>query len=213
MLRLLVASNNPGKLKEIRTILRDLMDRVQLITPVDLDLELDIAETGQTYAENAAIKVHGFSRAAVDAGHQGLIILADDSGLEVDALGGAPGLYSARFSPLPGATDADRRAHMLFKLEGSPPPRSARFHCTVALMASDGIIHYAEGSCKGEIITEERGNNGFGYDPIFWIPRLGRTMAELPSADKNQISHRAHAIQAATPQLIQLITADENNSV
>jgi XTP/dITP diphosphohydrolase len=130
-----------------------------------------------------------------------LISLADDSGLEVDALNGLPGIRSARFSPLPDATDADRRAILLELLQEHARPWTAHFHCTVAIATSENKVYLAQGNCPGEIIPEERGTNGFGYDPIFMIPEAGATMAELDMAEKNRISHRARAINATLPIL------------
>ncbi len=196
MLEILVATANRGKLHEIQSLLADLP--LRLLIPADLGLSLEVAETGDTYAANAALKASAFARLA------GLLTLADDSGLEVDALGGLPGVRSARFSPLPGANDADRRSYLLAQLDGKPRPWTAHFHCTVALAEADGETTYFEGDCPGEIIPGERGTNGFGYDPIFLLPELGRTMAELSMDEKNQLSHRARAIKAAIPTLRRL---------
>lgn len=193
MNKLLIATTNKGKIRELHAILDGL--GIQLLTPTDLHLHLDVHEDGTTYAENAAKKALAFAHAS------GLTALADDSGLEVDALGGAPGLYSARYSPKPGAKDADRRAYLLENLRGKPHPWTARFVATVALAGPDGSVELAEGSCAGEIIPEERGNGGFGYDPIFFMPELGQTMAELPEETKNRLSHRARAVQAAMPMI------------
>jgi XTP/dITP diphosphohydrolase len=124
----------------------------------------------------------------------------------VDALGGAPGLFSARYHPQPGANDADRRQYLLENLRGLPRPWTARFHCTVAVAAPPGALYYASGDCPGEIIPDERGTNGFGYDPIFYFPEWGKTMAELPLEQKNRISHRARAVMAAVPVLEQIFS-------
>jgi XTP/dITP diphosphohydrolase len=193
MKQLLIASTNPGKLHEIRALLEEMS--LELVSPPQLGIQLQVIEDGETYAENAARKALAYSRAS------GLLALADDSGLEVDALGGLPGLHSARLSPLPGATDADRRALLLEKLSDLPRPWWAKFHCTVAIASPDGDIHYAQGQCRGEIIPLERGRSGFGYDPIFLLPELGKTMAELNMGEKNQLSHRARAVIAAKPIL------------
>lgn len=194
---LLLASTNPGKLREMRALLKDL--KVRLLSPEDLGLAIEVEETGATYAENAASKARAFAL------RSGLVSLADDSGLEVDALGGAPGLYSARYAPHPGATDADRRAYLLQQLQDQPRPWSARFRCTVAIALPSGEVHFTEGVCPGEIISEERGRGGFGYDPVFLIPSLNKTMAELSMQEKNRISHRALAVRAAIPLLKGLI--------
>jgi XTP/dITP diphosphohydrolase len=197
MQKLLIATGNRGKIKEIQALLEGL--DVELVTPKDIGLEIEVHEDGQTYAENAGKKALAYSKAS------GLLSLADDSGLEVDALDGAPGLYSARYSPLPGATDADRRAYMLKNLTGKPRPWTAHFHATVAIGSSDGQVLFADGNCFGEIIPDERGNNGFGYDPIFFIPETKHTMAELSMDEKNRLSHRALAVKNALPILQKML--------
>lgn len=193
---LLIATNNKGKVAEIKALLE--REGIRLFTPAELGLELDISEDGLTYAENASKKAQAFSLAS------GMIAMADDSGLEVDALNGAPGMHSHRFSPLPGATDADRRKYLLEKLEGLARPWKAHFRATVAVAQLSGKVRLAIGQCDGEIIPEERGSNGFGYDPIFFIPEAGRTMAELEMDEKNRLSHRARAVQNAIPILREL---------
>ena len=189
MRKLLIATSNKGKIKEFQALLSAL--DVQLVTPQDIGLNLEVVEDGQTYAENAGKKARAYSQAS------GLVCLADDSGLEVEALGGAPGLYSARYSPLPKDTDAGRRAYLLKNLMGAPQPWRAHFHATLAIGMSDGGLLFAVGDCFGEIISEERGENGFGYDPIFFIPATNCTMAELSTSVKNQLSHRALAVKNA----------------
>jgi XTP/dITP diphosphohydrolase len=193
MRSLLLATNNKGKVAEIKALLN--RAGLTLLTPAELGLALEIPEDGQTYAENASKKAAAFSQAS------GMITLGDDSGLEVDALDGQPGLHSHRFCPLPDATDADRRKYLLEKLQGSPRPWTACFRATVAVALPSGEVRVATGQCEGEIIPEERGTNGFGYDPIFFIPELGRTMAELEMDEKNRLSHRARAVQEAIPIL------------
>jgi len=197
MSRILVATNNPGKLIEIQDLLIDL--DVELLTPAQLGLDLDVVEDGNTYAENAARKALAFLKAS------GVITLADDSGLEVDALNGAPGLHSARYSTKPGASDADRRAFLLENLQGKQQPWKARFRCVIALATPGGKLNFSEGICPGEVIAEERGHNGFGYDPIFFMPELGLTMAELSREQKNRLSHRARAVIAARPLIQELL--------
>jgi XTP/dITP diphosphohydrolase len=187
--RLLLATTNPGKLTELLPLLDGL--GLVLVTPADLGLRLEVEENGATYAENAGLKAAAFCAAS------GLPCLADDSGLEVDALDGRPGLHSARFSPIPGASDADRRRRLLEQLAGRPRPWTARFRCVVALAIPGQALRFAEGICPGEIIPQERGAGGFGYDPVFLLPELGRTMAELPMEEKNRLSHRARAVLAA----------------
>lgn len=197
MRKLLIATGNRGKIEELGALLNDLS--VELLMPADLNLNLHVIEDGRTYAENAKKKAVAFARAS------GLTSLADDSGLEVEALGGAPGLYSARYSPQPGATDADRRALLLRNLQGRPRPWTARFRAAIAIATPDQHVRSAEGDCRGEIIPEERGTGGFGYDPIFLLPELGRTMAELDPDQKNRLSHRARAVMNARPILIEML--------
>jgi XTP/dITP diphosphohydrolase len=194
--KILLATGNAGKLEEIVALLRDLP--LDLLTPAMLGISQAVPELGDTYQENAALKAKAYAKASA------LLTLADDSGLEVDALDGAPGLHSARFSPIPAASDADRRLLLLEKLKVYPPPWTARFRCVVALAAPGGAIHFAEGTCPGEIIPVERGQFGFGYDPLFLVGETGRTMAELPMLEKNTLSHRALAIKAIRPLLIEL---------
>ncbi|PKN92089.1 MAG: non-canonical purine NTP pyrophosphatase, RdgB/HAM1 family [Chloroflexi bacterium HGW-Chloroflexi-6] len=193
MPKLLIATENQGKVREFQELLTGL--GFELLTPRQLGLNLNVIEDGDTYQENAGKKARAYAAAS------GLISLADDSGLEVAALAGAPGLYSARYSPKPGATDADRRLYLLENLRDKPRPWTAHFHATVAIATSDGNLRFVEGNCYGEIIPEERGTGGFGYDPIFLIPELGLTMAELDMDKKNRLSHRALAVQNALPVL------------
>jgi XTP/dITP diphosphohydrolase len=197
MSTLLLATNNRGKLVEIQDLLKNV--NIELVTPDQIGLKLEVEEDGQTYAENAARKAQAFAQAS------GLLTLADDSGLEVDALGGLPGLHSARFSPKPGATDADRRLLLLQRLQGHPRPWTARFRCLVALLNPGDPVQFTQGICPGEIVPEERGENGFGYDPIFFLQEFGLTMAQLSMDQKNQVSHRARAVKAAIPLLTKLI--------
>ena len=193
--KLLIATNNKGKLKELQAILQDL--NLELVLPADLGLKLDVEEDGQTYAENAIKKALAFSEAS------GLTALADDSGLEVDALGGRPGLHSSRFGPQP-STDASRRAYLLQNLSGIARPWTARFRATVAIASPGRGVRTVEGICPGEIIPEERGESGFGYDPIFRLEGLKTTMAELEIDEKNRLSHRGRAVRKAIPVLIEL---------
>lgn len=198
--KLLIASQNRGKIAEIKALLAG--EPLELVTPDEVGISLTVEETGHSYRQNAAIKAKAYTHAA------GLVSLADDSGLEVDALGGKPGIHSARFSPQPGATDADRRAYLLQQLTDYPRPWNARFRCVVAVASPPDTVYYTQGLCEGEIIQEESGEHGFGYDPIFWLPHLNHTMAELNMPLKNQISHRAHAVRKAIPLVRELL----NNS-
>jgi XTP/dITP diphosphohydrolase len=193
MKKLLIATNNAGKLSEITDLLIHLP--VQLIKPRDIGIDLDVDETGSTYEENARLKAAAFMQAG------GIASLADDTGLEVDALDGAPGLHSKRYAPEPGATDADRRMLLIKNLAKYPRPWSARFMCYVAMALPDSGMLMAQGSCEGEIIPEERGTQGFGYDSIFYFPELGMTMGELDLEEKNRISHRARAVMNIIPAI------------
>jgi XTP/dITP diphosphohydrolase len=207
MNKLLIATNNKGKIKEIQNLLKD--TGIELVTPAQIDLDLDVVEDGMTYAENATKKAAAFAQAS------GLVSLADDSGLEVDALGGAPGLYSARYGSPDGGklSDAERRAFLIRNLQDKSRPWRARFHATIAIAVPESswsqaanrlklqeqvpAVHIFEGFCEGEIIPEERGTGGFGYDPIFLLSELGKTMAELSMEEKNRLSHRAKAVMNA----------------
>jgi len=228
MKKLLIATNNNGKIQELQALLNDL--QVKLVIPSQIGLDLDIIEDGATYAENAAKKAIAFAQAS------GLISLADDTGLEVDALDGAPGLYSKRYGSednegqdLP---DFDRRRYLVKNLQNTPRPWMARFRATIAIAIPNNVtsskarslkhnqsktlqspgfdtplrgystngspkVKLTEGACEGEIIPEDRGTNGFGYDPIFLFPELGMTMAELSLDEKNRLSHRARAVMNA----------------
>jgi len=195
--RLLLATNNPGKVEEMTSLLA--RENLTLLTPIDIGLTLQVAEIGKSYLENATLKAVAFAKAS------GLVSLADDSGLEVDALNGQPGLHSHRFAPWPTASDADRRIYLLEKLNLKPHPWLAHFHATIVIASPGGSIGSADGECLGEIIPEERGTNGFGYDPIFFIPSFNRTMAELSLHEKNGISHRACAIHNAEPLISKML--------
>jgi XTP/dITP diphosphohydrolase len=193
MNKLLIATNNKGKVKELQELLKEL--DIKILIPSDLNLMLEVEEDGTTYAENASKKAVAFAKAS------GLTSLADDSGLEVDILDGAPGLYSARYSPDPNANDADRRLYLLQNLKGKPRPWNAHFHATIAIAQPAGNVQFSIGNCYGQIIPEERGTGGFGYDPIFFISELEKTMAELEMEQKNLVSHRALAVINALPIL------------
>ena len=193
-MKLLVATSNPGKLAEIREIVAGIA--LELVSLRDLRLPPP-DETGDTFHANAAQK------ATISARQSGLWTLADDSGLCVEALGGAPGVHSARYAP----TDEERRGKLLRELRGLPEEkRNAHFFCAVALSPPDGErILKAEGRVEGSIAFGERGTNGFGYDPIFLPAETpGRTLAELGSAEKNRLSHRGRALQRLRPVLERL---------
>ncbi len=195
--RLVLATRNLGKIREVTAIYGHL--EIAWVSLMDLPEIGDVAEEGATYAENAAAKARTVSSAS------GLTALADDSGLEIDALGGSPGVHSARFLG-PAATDAERNIRILQLLQELPDPkRTARYVAAVALARPDGVVHVFEGICEGRIATRPRGAGGFGYDPIF-VPRgETRTMAEVPAEVKNRISHRARALRAAEPHLVEIL--------
>jgi len=193
MTKLLLATQNKGKIKELQDLLLGL--GAEILIPEDLDLDLDIEESACTYLDNATQKATAY------ANKSNLLSLADDSGLEVEVLAGAPGIFSARYSPKPGANDQDRRHYLLKQLQGHARPWSAKFRCTVVLAAPGGETQFADGLCPGEIIPEERGEGGFGYDPIFLVDKMGKTMAELSMTEKNQVSHRALAVRSLLPVL------------
>jgi XTP/dITP diphosphohydrolase len=202
MFPLLLATGNPGKRRELEALLAPL--GFDLLDPADLHLTLQVEEVGGDYAANARLKARAFAQASR------LWTLADDTGLEVEALGGAPGLRSARLledhpqrPSGTGSSDAARRSLLLALLQDHPRPWTAHFCCSVALAHPDGSLDMAHGMCPGEIIPGARGSEGFGYDPIFLVAGTGRTMAELSLPVKNQISHRARAIHALLPTLRQ----------
>lgn len=192
-MQLLIATTNLGKIKEIKSILSNIP--AHLVTPAEIGLNLDVDETGSSYRENAEIKALAFSRASQ------LPVLSDDTGLEVAALSGLPGIHSARFVNSPHASDGDRRKLLLEKLSIYPRPWKARFICVATLVIPGSSPISMEGECVGEIIPEERGENGFGYDPLFLVQGTRKTMAELTLPEKNSISHRAKAVQALIPFL------------
>jgi XTP/dITP diphosphohydrolase len=211
--RLLVATHNPGKVQEYRELLAGLPLEVTYLDAERISLEVE--ETGETFAQNAILKATAYARAS------GLWTWADDSGLEVDALGGAPGVYSSRYAG-PGASDVDRYRKLLDALAGVPwERRTARFRCTVALATPRedvpgtsevlgtwaGTIRTADGACAGIIAFGPAGSNGFGYDPVFYLPEQGMTMAQLPPEVKNRISHRGLAARAAVEVLAELLQA------
>ncbi|MER3419231.1 MAG: non-canonical purine NTP pyrophosphatase [Chloroflexota bacterium] len=199
MPRLLLATTNPGKIRELRALLAGC--GWEILTPQDIGLTLHVEETGQTYAENARRKAQGYARAS------GLVALADDSGLEVDALGGAPGVHSARYAGQ-DTTDADKMGMLLAELREVPDERrTARFRAVIVIATPDGRTFQSEGVCEGRIAHAPRGAGGFGYDPIFLVEGGSRTMAELSAEEKNRISHRARAAAAACAVLQRL--ADE----
>ncbi len=200
MTALLIATNNPGKVREYEALLAGVP--VTFTFPAQEQLVLEVEEWGDTFEENARIKALAYAQAS------GLLTLADDSGLEVDILGGAPGVRSARYAG-PDANDEDRYRKLLAELaDVQAASRSARFRCVVALVEPDGTVHTEEGTCEGIIGLAPRGEHGFGYDPIFVVEGYGgQTMAELAPEVKNQVSHRARAISAMRPILERILRA------
>jgi XTP/dITP diphosphohydrolase len=190
---IVVASGNKGKVAEIAAALAALPVRVLSLAEVGALAEAE--ETGQTFEANAVLKATHYSLLT------GKPCLADDSGLEVDALGGEPGVYSARYAG-EDADDASNNRKLLAELAAVPLQRfSARFRCVLAYVAPEGVLLTAEGSCEGQILFEPRGEGGFGYDPLFYLPSLGKTMAELSVAEKNAVSHRGQALRNMTMKL------------
>ena len=185
--KLLLATNNQAKVREYRSLLQNLP--YELVTLAEQDITTIVDEVGESLEENARLK------ATVLAVESQLLVLADDSGLEVDALGGEPGRLSARYAG-ENASDKDRVNYLLLRLKDVPQERrSARFRCVIAITIPDGEVEFCSGECQGLITFEPRGEQGFGYDPIFYLPELDKTMAELPLEIKNQVSHRGQAAE------------------
>ncbi len=185
MAKLLLATTNQGKVTEYRSLFQDLPWEV--VTLAEQGITTIVVESGTTLEENARLK------ATILARESGLVTLADDSGLEVDALGGEPGPLSARYAG-EGASDQDRVQYLLSRLQDVPSPkRTARFRCVIALATPDGDVDFCAGECAGLIALQPRGDHGFGYDPVFYVPELDKTMAELTLAEKNKLSHRGRA--------------------
>ena len=185
-MRVLVATNNAKKRKELDSILHTL--GVETVTPAELGINCEVEETGETFEENAMLKAKNGAILA------GIPAIADDSGLMVDALGGRPGVYSARYGHK--ASDKERTAYLLENMKDVPEERrGAKFVCVITCLFPDGRKIVARGECPGVIARAPHGENGFGYDPVFYLPELGMTYAELPSEQKNAISHRARALQ------------------
>jgi XTP/dITP diphosphohydrolase len=187
--KLLLATNNKGKVREYKSMLKDLP--FELVSQAELGIKTEVDEVGESLEENARLKATTLAR------ESRLLVLADDSGLEVDALGGEPGRLSARYAG-EGASDKDRVSYLLTRLKDVPEgKRSARFRCVIAIAQPDGKVELCSGECEGIITLEPRGKEGFGYDPIFYLPGLGKTMAELTLEEKNRVSHRGRAAREA----------------
>lgn len=194
--RLLLATNNKGKVREYRRLLQSLP--FDLVTLAEVGITADVEEVGETLEENAGLKATTLSTQSK------LLALADDSGLEVDALGGEPGRLSARYAG-EGASDRDRIDYLLAKLDGVPrEKRTACFKCVIAIAKPDGKVGVCCGECRGIITSEPKGERGFGYDPIFYLPELGKTMAELSLEIKNEVSHRGQAARKVPSVLKEL---------
>ena len=184
-MRFVLATHNPGKLREMGEILKDF--GIEVVSPRALGLTVDVEETGTTFAENAMLKAKAICKAA------GLPAIADDSGLCVDALGGAPGVYSARYGG-EGLDDKGRYMLLLSSLRGAPT-RAAHFACAVACAFPNGDTLTAEGRCDGSIAYAPLGEGGFGYDPVFLLPGTGKTFGQLTQEEKSAVSHRGRALK------------------
>lgn len=180
---------------------------MEITALADEGIREEIEEEGETFAENAAIKASYYSKVS------GLLSLADDSGLEVRALGGEPGVHSKRYAG-PNASDPERLRILLSKMAGIPwEQRQARFVCAIAIAEPQGRMHFVEGTCHGFITFEPRGSGGFGYDPIFYLPSQSKTLAELSPEEKNAVSHRGQASRKARSLLTKLIAADPSQVI
>ena len=189
---ILVATNNPGKLREFRHLFENVPD-AHIVSPNDIEVWREVAETGETFTENALLKARAFYEALpAEARSQGWWVLGDDSGLEVDAMGGGPGVHSNRWAG-PNTTADSRNQMLLERLQGVPDEeRTARFRCVIALIAPDGTEHIVDGAVEGRIAHDLLGSGGFGYDPLFELPN-GKRMAQLTPDEKNLLSHRGVA--------------------
>jgi len=196
MPKLLLATNNQAKVHEYRSLLHN--PAYELVTLAEVGITTVVDEVGESLEENARLK------ATALATESQLLALADDSGLEVDALGGEPGRLSARYAG-EGASDRERVNYLLSRLKGVPlAERAARFRCVIAIATPDGELEFCSGECRGIITFEPKGKHGFGYDPVFFLPQLDKTMAELPLEMKNQVSHRGQAARKVSQVLERL---------
>ena len=202
MSKLILATNNQAKVREYRSLLQNLP--YELVTPAEEGVISIVKEVGESLEENARLK------ARAGTARSKLLTLADDSGLEVDALGGEPGCLSARYAG-EGASDSERVSYLLSRLKGVPwEKRSACFRCVIAIATPEGKVEFCCGECRGFITFEPRGEQGFGYDPIFYLPELDKTMAELPLATKNQVSHRGQAARKVY-QVLERLTGPQKS--
>ena len=202
-MKLLVGTGNLGKVREFRELLEGLP--IELVTPSDIGLDIEVEETGDTLEENALIKAQAYANAG------GILTLADDSGLFVDALNGAPGVISARYGAPDAKTDEDRVELLLRNLADVPDgERNAAFRCVIVIAEPDvDTVRIAKGELRGIIGQSPRGTNGFGYDPVFVVPEYGKTVAELDSETKNALSHRGRASRIARSIIAEMVTASE----
>lgn len=197
--KVVIATRNRGKIRELQALLEDL--GLELVSVGDIEGLPEVVEDGATFLENAVKKAVEVARAT------GLVAIADDSGLEVDALGGRPGVYSARYAG-EGASDEDNYRKLLRELEGIPEKeRTARFKCVMVAAIPDGTYIWTEGACEGVIASEPKGSQGFGYDPVFYLPDKGRTMAQLSKEEKNAISHRGRAMRRLKEMLREFLNS------
>jgi XTP/dITP diphosphohydrolase len=198
--KLLIATRNPGKLREYRQLLQGVP--FTLVSLEDVGIAEEVEETGQSFQENAWLKARASAALCRGRFETCPYVLGDDSGLEVDALAGQPGIHSARYGGNPSASDLDRVELLLRKLEGVPwERRTARFRCVIAIAYPNGVGVSVAGAVAGMIQYQPEGTDGFGYDPVFYLPSYGQTMAQLPLEEKNWISHRADAARKAVAAL------------
>ena len=201
-MKVVLASKNPHKLVEIDAITRKL--GIELILQSELGVDIDVEETGTTFEENSFLKANAVMQAT------GLPAMADDSGIVVDALGGAPGVYSARYGGDPSMTDHDRKMLLLKNTEHVPDgQRQAAFVAVITLVEPDGRVIQARGEIHGELLRAPVGENGFGYDPIFYYPPFGKSFAQVSAEEKNRVSHRAVALKAMYEKLKEAGYADK----
>lgn len=192
MRKLILATNNKNKVNEIKKILKNF--NLEILTLKDLSIDIDVEENGTSFAENALIKAKAIAQILLKMNYGKFLVMADDSGLEVDYLNGAPGIYSARYSGIHG-DDKSNNEKLLKELEGVPfEKRSARFKCSIAIISESGENKVVSGAAEGFILDKPAGKSGFGYDPLFYYPEFKKTFAELTSEEKNEISHRAKAL-------------------
>lgn len=198
-MKLLVATHNKGKIKELNTMLSDA--GIDVIGLDAAGVTFDVEETGTTFEANARLKATQYAQAT------GLMTLADDSGLEIDALNGEPGVYTARYGGA-ALTQTERMELVLGKLDGlEGSERAARFRCAIVLADGKGdVLSLKEGVCEGQIAQAITGGGGFGYDPIFYLPEHGKTFAQMDKLPKNELSHRGQAVRAILPEIIRRLT-------